>query len=289
MTRLENKPLGEQKASDGCVFVWSELPSLSFLTRKKPFNNDKKAADPFHQPSNDQLVLGSALGDELLARTGASLEQLQLINCSGTNCCFWLPVILWPGHCGRPQSQMVGVKVQGEVVNLVVNILEVYGLKLTCVTSVPSQSQEERKGCLQNKSTKTVKRYRGVGPEGALAAVSAGRSRRAGVLAEVVVAGDRLSAEVAHEAAAAARHPVAALRLDEARRTLDALPHPSCRHTLLTAVDGQRGKRQKKRNSTSSIKARHNRAEKERCDSVQMSDELSPACLKDRVCSSGSC
>lgn len=56
--------------------------------------------------------------------------------------------------------------------------------------------------------------YRGIGPEGTLAAVAAGRSRRAGVLAEVVVAGDGLSAEVAHEAAAAARHPVAALRLD---------------------------------------------------------------------------
>lgn len=48
------------------------------------------------------------------------------------------------------------------------------------------------------------KNYRGVSPEGTLAAVAAGRARRAGMLAEVVVAGDGLSAEIAHEAAAAA-------------------------------------------------------------------------------------
>lgn len=59
------------------------------------------------------------------------------------------------------------------------------------------------------------------------------------MLAEVVVAGDGLSAEVAHEAAAAARHPVAALRFDQARPALDALPHPSCRHALLTAPQRQ--------------------------------------------------
>lgn len=58
------------------------------------------------------------------------------------------------------------------------------------------------------------------------------------MLAEVVVASDGLSAEVAHEAAAAARHPVAALRLDQARPALDTLPHPSCRHTLLAAAHG---------------------------------------------------
>lgn len=46
--------------------------------------------------------------------------------------------------------------------------------------------------------------YRGISPEGTLAAVAAGSARGAGVLAEVVVAGDRLSAEVAHEAATAA-------------------------------------------------------------------------------------
>lgn len=56
------------------------------------------------------------------------------------------------------------------------------------------------------------------------------------MLAEVVIAGDGLSAEVAHEAAAAARHPVAALRFDQARPTLDALPHPSCCHALLAAA-----------------------------------------------------
>lgn len=60
------------------------------------------------------------------------------------------------------------------------------------------------------------------------------------MLAEVVVARDGLSAEVAHEAAAAARHPVAALRLDQARPALDALPHPSCRHALLAAAQGTR-------------------------------------------------
>lgn len=53
--------------------------------------------------------------------------------------------------------------------------------------------------------------YRGVCPERTLAAVAAGSAGRAGVLAEVVVASDGLSAEVAHEAAAAARHTVAAL------------------------------------------------------------------------------
>lgn len=54
------------------------------------------------------------LPHQLLANTGASiepLEQLQLINCSGSNCCFWLPVKLWPGHCRLPRNQMV--KVQG--------------------------------------------------------------------------------------------------------------------------------------------------------------------------------
>lgn len=80
--------------------------------------------------------------------------------------------------------------------------------------------------------------YRGVSPEGAFAAVAAGSPRRACVLAEVVVTGDGLSAEVAHEAAAPARHSVAALRLDEAGPALDALPHPSCCHSLLAATCG---------------------------------------------------
>lgn len=93
------------------------------------------------------------------------------------------------------------------------------------------KSKAERLGTRQNN-------YRGVGPEGTLAAVAAGSARRAGVLAEVVVAGDGLSAEVAHEAPAAARHPVAALRLDQARPALHTLPHPSCRHALLAAARG---------------------------------------------------
>lgn len=53
--------------------------------------------------------------------------------------------------------------------------------------------------------------YRGVRPQRALLAVSAGGTRRAGVLAEVVVAVDWLSAEVAHVGAAATPHSVAAL------------------------------------------------------------------------------
>lgn len=61
------------------------------------------------------------------------------------------------------------------------------------------------------------------------------------MLAEVVVAGDGLAAQVAHEAAAAARHAVAALGLDQARPALDALPHSSRRHALLTAAGGQTG------------------------------------------------
>lgn len=56
------------------------------------------------------------------------------------------------------------------------------------------------------------------------------------MLAEVVVAVDGLSAEVAHEAAAAARHSVAALRFDQAHPALHALPHPSRRHALLAAT-----------------------------------------------------
>lgn len=60
------------------------------------------------------------------------------------------------------------------------------------------------------------------------------------MLAEVVVAGDGLPTEVAHEAATAARHPVAALRLDQARPALHTLPHPSCRHALLTAARRKR-------------------------------------------------
>lgn len=78
--------------------------------------------------------------------------------------------------------------------------------------------------------------YRGVCPEGAFAAVAAAGAGRARVLAEVVVTVDGLSAEVAHEAAAPARHPVAAPRLDQSRPALDALPHPGRRHALLAAT-----------------------------------------------------
>lgn len=56
------------------------------------------------------------------------------------------------------------------------------------------------------------------------------------MLAEVVVAGDGLPAEVTHEAAAPTRHPVAALGLDQTRPTLDTLPHSSRRHSFLTAA-----------------------------------------------------
>lgn len=77
--------------------------------------------------------------------------------------------------------------------------------------------------------------YRGVRPQRTLLAVSAWSAGRASVLAEVVVAVDRLPAEVAHEGAAAARHSVAALGLDQARGTLVALPDAGSRHLLLTA------------------------------------------------------
>lgn len=85
----------------------------------------------------------------------------------------------------------------------------------------------------------SVQTHRGVGPERTLATVPARGAGGAGVLAEVVVARDGLSAQVAHEAAAAARHPVAALRLHQARPALHALPDPGCRHALLAAA--QRG------------------------------------------------
>lgn len=59
------------------------------------------------------------------------------------------------------------------------------------------------------------------------------------MLTEVVVAGDGLPAEVAHEAPAPARHPVAALRLDQACAALDTLPHTSCCHAFLTETQEQ--------------------------------------------------
>lgn len=72
--------------------------------------------------------------------------------------------------------------------------------------------------------------------------MAAGGAGGARVLTEVVVAGDGLPAEVAHEAPAPARHPVAALRLDQARAALDALPHARCCHAFLAATQEQRKK-----------------------------------------------
>lgn len=78
--------------------------------------------------------------------------------------------------------------------------------------------------------------YRGVGPQGTLATVSAGGARRAGVLAEVVVAGDKLAAEIAHGAATAAQQTVASFRLDQAGGALDTLPDSGGGHSLLAAA-----------------------------------------------------
>lgn len=54
------------------------------------------------------------------------------------------------------------------------------------------------------------------------------------MLAEVVVAVNRLPAEVAHEGAAATRHPVTALRLHQTCGTLVALPDTGSGHLFLT-------------------------------------------------------
>lgn len=76
--------------------------------------------------------------------------------------------------------------------------------------------------------------YSGVGPEGASRALLAGGSRRARVLAEMVIAVDRHSAEVAHLGATAAGHAVAAFRLDEASSTFVALSNAGSSHFFLT-------------------------------------------------------
>lgn len=89
---------------------------------------------------------------------------------------------------------------------------------------------------LTTNKTVSVQTHRGVGPQRAFATVPAGGAGGARVLAEVVVARDGLPAQVAHEAAAAARHPVAALRLHQARPALHTLPDPRRRHPLLAAV-----------------------------------------------------
>lgn len=59
------------------------------------------------------------------------------------------------------------------------------------------------------------------------------------MLAEVVVAVDGSPAEVAHLGAAAARHAVTALRLNQARPTLVAFPNPGSCHLLLSARRGR--------------------------------------------------
>lgn len=78
--------------------------------------------------------------------------------------------------------------------------------------------------------------YRGVGPQGTLATVTAGGARRAGVLAEVVVAGDKLAAEIAHGAATATQQTVASFGLDQAGGALDTLPDSGGGHSLLAAA-----------------------------------------------------
>lgn len=92
-------------------------------------------------------------------------------------------------------------------------------LKVLDVHSLTSTKQNDQTPKLNlTAHTSSIKRnlevsenYRGISPKGTLAAVAAGSTRRAGVLTEVVVASNGLSAEVAHETATAARHPVAAL------------------------------------------------------------------------------
>lgn len=59
------------------------------------------------------------------------------------------------------------------------------------------------------------------------------------MLAEVVVAVDGSAAQVAHLGAAAARHAVTALRLDQPRATLVAFPDPGSCHLLLSARGGR--------------------------------------------------
>ena len=54
------------------------------------------------------------------------------------------------------------------------------------------------------------------------------------MLAEMVIAVDGHSTEVAHLGATAARHAVAAFVFDEAGPTLVAFPDAGCRHFFLT-------------------------------------------------------
>lgn len=59
------------------------------------------------------------------------------------------------------------------------------------------------------------------------------------MLAEMVIAIDRHSAEVAYLGATAARHPVAAFRLDEASSTLVTLPNACSCHLLFTEKENR--------------------------------------------------
>lgn len=72
--------------------------------------------------------------------------------------------------------------------------------------------------------------FSGVGPQGAPGTFLARGSWRARMLAEMVIAIDRNSTEVAHLGTTAARHAVAAFRLDEASSTLVTFSNPSSSH-----------------------------------------------------------
>lgn len=72
--------------------------------------------------------------------------------------------------------------------------------------------------------------FSGVSPEGAPGTVLARGSWRARMLAEMVIAVDRNSTEVAHLGTTAARHSVAAFGFDEASPALVAFSNPSSSH-----------------------------------------------------------
>lgn len=72
--------------------------------------------------------------------------------------------------------------------------------------------------------------FSGVGPERAPGTFLARGSWRARMLAEVIIAIDRNSTEVAHLGTTAARHAVAAFRFDEASPTLVAFSNSSSSH-----------------------------------------------------------
>lgn len=76
--------------------------------------------------------------------------------------------------------------------------------------------------------------HSGVSPEGAPGTVLARGSWRARMLAEMVIAVDRNSTEVAHLGTTAARHSVAAFGFDEASPALVAFSNPSSSHFFFT-------------------------------------------------------